>query len=40
VAYKEDEKGAYRVSVGKQKDLEDVGVSGRMMFKLMIKKLV
>jgi len=40
VACKEDGKKAYRVFVGKQEDLETIGVVGSVPLKLNIKKLI
>jgi hypothetical protein len=35
-----DGRRAYRVSVGKQEDLEDMDIVGRIILKLIIKKLI
>jgi hypothetical protein len=40
VACKDDGKRAYRVFVGKQEDLEAIGVVGSIILKLNIKKLI
>jgi hypothetical protein len=40
VQCKEDGRRAYRVFVGKQEELEDIGVVGRIILKLIIKKLI